>query len=467
MVFTGSFLGGAAMPSEENKKYGFVKKFRSILKSKFWEETSPEQYRIAEFILYSARFKREEIELRNGEKIIIEPGQLLTTISYIQNGVDKKGKWATEKTVKYALDKLQKLGFLSKKNIKSVPKFWYEYDIKGAPVSQKRGSSSNKLGLQLVKKGASHCTLVTVENWAFYQGEFENGAPVSQSKGSSITKEGLQLEQKGAITKECIYKNDIYNMSDSQGEFENGAPVSQSKGSSITKEGLQLEQKGAITKECIYKNDIYNMSDSKESDHSPGAFKSDNNNSNKTTKSSKTKRATKVFEENSIEYQLSKKLYQYVLEEKPKTRKPDLQKWSKDFDLILRRDERSLEDLENVIDWIFNGNSNNSNFWKKNISSPGALRGTTKNGADKFAEIYSQMENDTNYYRPLQKELDSNFWKKNISSPGALRGTTKNGADKFAEIYSQMENDTNYYRPLQKELEKELPPISDEEIFNI
>ena len=162
-----------------------------------------------------------------------------------------------------------------------------------------------------------------------------------------------------------------------------------------------------------------NMSDSKESDEPPGAFK-DSINTNKTTKSSKTKRATKVFEENSIEYQLSKKLYQYVLEVKPKTRKPDLQKWSKDFDLILRRDERSLEDLENVIDWIFNGDSNNSNFWKKNISSPGALRGTTKNGADKFAEIYSQMENDTNYYRPSQKEL-----------------------------------------------EKELPPISDEEIFNI
>lgn len=147
-----------------------------------------------------------------------------------------------------------------------------------------------------------------------------------------------------------------------------------------------------------------NMSDSKESDAPPGAFK-DSINTNKKTKSNK-KKTTKVFEENSIEYQLSKKLYQYVLEEKPKTRKPDLQKWSKDFDLILRRDERSLEDLENVIDWIFNGDSNSSNFWKKNISSPGALRGTTKNGADKFAEIYSQMENDTNYYRPLQKELE-------------------------------------------------------------
>ena len=145
----------------------------------------------------------------------------------------------------------------------------------------------------------------------------------------------------------------------------------------------------------LLKRDIKNnnMSDFKKSDAPPGAFKSDN----KKTTSSKTKKPKKVFEESSIEYQLSEKLYQYVLEEKPKTRKPDFQKWSKDFDLILRKDERSLEDLKNVIDWIFNGNSNNSNFWKRNISSPGALRGTTKNGADKFAEIYSQMENDNSY----------------------------------------------------------------------
>ena len=161
-------------------------------------------------------------------------------------------------------------------------------------------------------------------------------------------------------------------------------------------------------KKELLKRDIKNnnMSDSKESDHSPGAFKGDNNNSNKTTKSSKTKRATKVFEENSIEYQLSKKLYQYVLEVKPKTRKPDLQKWSKDFDLILRKDERKVEEVETLIDWIFNGTSKDAEFWRGNIASPGALRGTLKNGADKYADIYSKMEKDTNYYRPLQKELE-------------------------------------------------------------
>ena len=152
---------------------------------------------------------------------------------------------------------------------------------------------------------------------------------------------------------------------------------------------------GPIKKELL-KRDIKknnNMSDFKKSDAPPGAFKSDN----KKTTSSKRKKPKKVFEESSIEYQLSEKLYQYVLEAKPKTKEPDLQKWSKDFDLILRKDERSLEDLKNVIDWIFNGDSNSSNFWKKNIASPGALRGTTKNGADKFAEIYSQMENDNSY----------------------------------------------------------------------
>lgn len=296
------------MPSEENKKYGFVKKFRSILKSKFWEETSPEQYKIAEFILYSARFKREEIELRNGEKIIIEPGQLLTTISYIQNGVDKKGKWATEKTVKYALDKLQKLGFLSKKNIKSVPKFWYENDIKGAPVSQKRGSSSNKLGLQLVKKGASHCTLVTVENWAFYQGEFENGAPVNQSEGSSITKEGLQLKQKGAITKECIYKNDIYN-----------------------------------------------MSDSKESDEPPGAFKSDNNNSNKTneytttTKSKEEKEKEKNSAKKKEKEQQIKEVVEYLNLKANRNYRPGTTKTKSLISARLK--DYTVEDLKAVIDF--------------------------------------------------------------------------------------------------------------------
>lgn len=206
-----------------------------------------------------------------------------------------------------------------------------------------------------------------------------------------------ELEEKGIIKKECIKgKGNKYYLTSYECVTSSEYVTSyESVTTPVTKVQQHQLRKCNTTNTNINTNTITNnnMSDFKKSDAPPGAFKSDN----KKTTSSKTKKPKKVFEESSIEYQLSEKLYQYVLEEKPKTRKPDFQKWSKDFDLILRKDERSLEDLKNVIDWIFNGNSNNSNFWKRNISSPGALRGTTKNGADKFAEIYSQMENDNSY----------------------------------------------------------------------
>ena len=346
------------MPHENSKETGYIKLWRDLTYSKLWNNINCEHFKIAIEILELAKFKRETIELLNGEKITLEPGQLITTKKYLsdRSGETSKRK-VSEKAVRGALTSLKKIDFLDYTTIKSIPRFWVENEKKWADVNEKMGRPKQKNGQTKKQKRATVCTLITVVNWEFWQGELKNG----------------------------------------QTKTEEWADVNEKMGRPKNENGQQ------------YKNDIFkeynNMSDSKESDAPSGAFKSDNN-LNKTTKSSKTKRVTKVFEENSIEYQLSKKLYQYVLEVKPKTRKPDFQKWSKDFDLILRRDERSLEDLENVIDWIFNGDSDSSNFWKKNISSPGALRGTTKNGADKFADIYSQMENDTNYYRPLQKELE-------------------------------------------------------------
>lgn len=343
------------MPSEENKKYGYIKKYRSVLYSKFWAETSPEQYRIADFILYSVRFKREEIELKNEKKIILEPGQLLTTVSFIQSGVDPKGKWATEKTVKYALDKLQKLGFLSKKNIKSVPKFWCENDKKGALLNQKRGSTKDKKGLYLNKSRVVQCTLITIENWGFYQNDFEKGALLNQNEGFTYDEMGTYFEEKGAITKECIYKNDIYN-----------------------------------------------MSDSKESDAPPGAFK-DSINTNKKTNSSK-KKTTKVFEENSIEYQLSEKFYRKVSEfnSSKYDEKPDLQKWSSEFEKLMRLDKVKSEDIETLIDWIFQ----EGNFWNDKVQTPAKFRKRDKEEVKYFNKIFKQMEKDPNYYRPSQKDLE-------------------------------------------------------------
>lgn len=160
-----------------------------------------------------------------------------------------------------------------------------------------------------------------------------------------------------------------------------------------------------------------NMSDSKESDAPPGAFK-DSINTNKKTNSSKTKRATKVFEENSIEYQLSELFYRKVSEfnSSKYDEKPDLQKWSSEFEKLMRLDKVKSEDIETLIDWIFQ---------------------------------------------------DGNFWNDKVQTPAKFRKRDKEGVKYFNKIFKQMEKDTNYYRPLQKELEKELPPITAEEFYDI
>ena len=97
-----------------------------------------------------------------------------------------------------------------------MPKFWYENDKKGALLNQKRGSTKDKKGLYLNKSRVVQCTLVTVENWGFYQDDFEKGALLNQNKGFTSDKIGLYFDEKGAVIKECIYKNGIYNMSNSK-----------------------------------------------------------------------------------------------------------------------------------------------------------------------------------------------------------------------------------------------------------
>ena len=158
-----------------------------------------------------------------------------------------------------------------------------------------------------------------------------------------------------------------------------------------------------LLKYNIKNNKNNNMSDSKESDAPSGAFK-DSINTNKKTKSSKTKRATKVFEENSIEYQLSEKFYRKVSEfnSSKYDEKPDLQKWSSEFEKLMRLDKVKLEDIETLIDWIFQ----EGNFWNDKVQTPAKFRKRDKEEVKYFNKIFKQMEKDPNYYRPSQKELE-------------------------------------------------------------
>lgn len=84
----------------------------------------------------------------------------------------------------------------------------------------------------------------------------------------------------------------------------------------------------------------------------------DNNNNNKN-----------IYCPNSNEFRLASYLFNFIKRNNPDAKEPNLQKWSKQFDYILRIDKRDIEEVKSVIKWC-----QNDTFWLKNILSSEKLR---------------------------------------------------------------------------------------------
>lgn len=80
-------------------------------------------------------------------------------------------------------------------------------------------------------------------------------------------------------------------------------------------------------------------------------------------------RKKKLFVEDSIEFRLSEKFLGLIQKNKPNVKKPNLQSWARCFDLILRVDGRSVEDVERLMAAV-----QNDEFWMANVMSPNKLR---------------------------------------------------------------------------------------------
>jgi hypothetical protein len=76
-----------------------------------------------------------------------------------------------------------------------------------------------------------------------------------------------------------------------------------------------------------------------------------------------------MFDRNSNEFRLSLFLENYILKNNPQFKKKNLQSWSKDFDLLLRVDNRDIEEVKAMIKWC-----QEDSFWKSNILSASKLR---------------------------------------------------------------------------------------------
>ena len=159
---------------------GWVKLYRELKSKSIWQLSSPEQKVVLITILLLANHEENKWEWK-GEQFICKPGQLITSLNSL---VRECGDGISIQNVRTALDRFEKLGFLTN-------------------VSTKTGR------------------LITVLNWEKYQGK-----DFVDNKGSNkeVTK-SQQRPNKDLTTnkndKEC-YKNDKeikkYNMPSAEPE---------------------------------------------------------------------------------------------------------------------------------------------------------------------------------------------------------------------------------------------------------
>lgn len=104
----------------------------------------------------------------------------------------------------------------------------------------------------------------------------------------------------------------------------------------------------------------------------------------------------KLFVEGSDELRLATLLLSKILERKADFRKPDLQAWAKEIDLMIRRDQRTPDRIEKVILWI----QGDSCWWQNNILSTSSLR-------EKFDRLELEMNKEKKSIPPKSDPLEN------------------------------------------------------------
>lgn len=133
---------------------GWICLYRDLLNKPIWKQGSMAQRIILITLLLMVNHEENEIFV-NSEKIIVKPGQTFTSLDKI---AQKAGQGISTKAVRCALEKFEKMGFAA-----SV--------------------------------GASGGRLITIENWALYQGYSEDKG---KGKGKQGAKQGQSKGKQGA-----------------------------------------------------------------------------------------------------------------------------------------------------------------------------------------------------------------------------------------------------------------------------
>jgi hypothetical protein len=87
----------------------------------------------------------------------------------------------------------------------------------------------------------------------------------------------------------------------------------------------------------------------------------------------------KMFDQDSDQIRLAFLLFDLIQKNHPKAKAPNLQQWARHIDLSIRRDNRTPNELEQVIRWC-----QSDSFWRGNILSTDKLRA-------KFDQLWLKM----------------------------------------------------------------------------
>lgn len=126
------------------------------------------------------------------------------------------------------------------------------------------------------------------------------------------------------------------------------------------------------------------------------------------------------FATDSIEYQLSDYLYQSILKNDDKFKKPKLDNWAKQFDYMIRLDKRDVGEIKNIIDFAMS-----NQFWQSVILSSTGLRKNytklliqskqqknqnkfIKNGFTGYAKNCSNFGKNTNQIKDIDAKILQN-----------------------------------------------------------
>ena len=101
-----------------------------------------------------------------------------------------------------------------------------------------------------------------------------------------------------------------------------------------------------------------------------------------------------VYDKDSDYYKLSEFFVKQILNNNPNFKKPNIQKWSDDFRIMIERDHRDKHQVAKLILWV-----QHDSFWMANVLSPTKLR-------EKYDSLVMRMNNSSEPHVSNQSKIE-------------------------------------------------------------